>query len=206
MNKSEEIVAAMEDYAVRYNVPIITKEGVALLAKTVIERQPCSILEIGTAIGYSTLHMALNQPANGRIATIEINPARIELARNYLFAAGIIDKVDLLLGDAGDIIPRLDSDFDMLFIDAAKGQYLDYLNKATPMLLPGAAIVTDNILFRGWVYGSNQDTPRRFRTIVKRLRAYLDFIMNDSRFDTTIFPVGDGDGMAISYYKGKEKN
>lgn len=198
----QEILSEMEQYAVTYNVPIIQKESAQLLCEVTAANKPLSILEIGTAIGYSTLLLAAVMPVHGKITTIELDEQRVTVAKHFWAQAGISNKIELITGNAGEVLSGLTGKFDLVFIDAAKGQYLDYLFKIMDKLSPGAIVIADNVLFRGWVLES-QAVPRRFRTIVKRLNAYLDFVTTDIRFDTVIHQIGDG--MAVSHYQGEQK-
>lgn len=197
MEAAQSLLQEMEEYARLHHVPIIGQAGAVLLGEVVNAKQPLFVLEIGTAIGYSTILTALNAP-HARIITIEQNPERITLAQQFILRAGLEDRICIAGGDAGAVIQTLKGPFDFVFIDAAKGQYLDYLNKVMDKLAPGSVIAADNVCFRGLVRGGG--APKRYRTIVKRLKEYLNFVTNDPRFNTTVYP--DGDGLAISYYKG----
>jgi len=202
MSDELELFREMEEYAEIHNVPIINKVSSQLLVATVKEKQPMSVLEIGTAIGYSALLMAQYMPKAGKMISIEQDANRIDTAYEYIARAGKSEQIQLIDGDAGEILLQLEGNFDMVFIDAAKGQYLDYLQKIIGKLSKDAVIVADNVLFRGMVLG--QEPPhKRYRTIVKRLREYLDFVSHDERFSTTIHD--EGDGIAISYYRGENK-
>ncbi|WP_371370767.1 O-methyltransferase [Sporomusa aerivorans] len=201
MDKFQTVLAVMEDYAAAHHVPIISREGGRLLHSLAAAAKPTSVLEVGTAIGYSTLLLTAALAPGGQITTIEQNLERIELARTYLTQAGASDQVTILAGDAGLILPEVSGSFDFVFIDAAKGQYLDYLHKIMDKLSPDAVIVADNVLFRGWVLDYGSIVPRRYRTIIKRLRAYLDFVTNDGHFKTTLYHIGDG--IAVSHYQGE---
>jgi predicted O-methyltransferase YrrM len=202
MSDMSELFKEIEVYAKENNIPIINKVSSQLLIDTVKEKAPKSILEIGTAVGYSALLMANYMPIEGTIITIEQDANRIDTAYNFITRAGRIEQIQLLDGDASDILVQLEDTFDLVFIDAAKGQYLDYLQKVMDKLSVGAVIIADNVLFRGMVMG--QEPPlKRYRTIVKRLREYLDFVSHDPRFSTTIHY--EGDGVAISYYQGVSK-
>jgi predicted O-methyltransferase YrrM len=203
MDKYQDILMQMQAYAAETNIPIINHAGAELLCATVKKHKPVHVLEIGTAIGYSALLMAVHMPPCGCITTIELNPVRAQLAQGYLKQAGLSGRVNILVGDGGEILRQIEDHFDMVFIDAAKGQYLDYLFTIMDKLLPNGVILADNVLFRGWVNGELKP-PRRFRTIIKRLRAYLDFVVHDPRFSTTVHNVGDG--IAISIYRGAVGN
>lgn len=200
-DKVYELLQEMQTYAVNRKIPIISPAGGELLARTVASRKPFSILEIGSAIGYSTLLIARQSPSNASIVSIEINPDRLSLAKHYCKRAGLLNRIYFLEGDAAKILPELSGHFDFVFIDAAKGQYLDYLSKIIGKLAPKATIVSDNVLFRGLVL-SEEQPPRRYKTIVKRLREYLQFITGDPHFSTTIHE--EGDGLAISDYQRGE--
>lgn len=201
MNKAEGILNEMREYAAEYQVPIISPAGGALLSKMVASRQAVSILEIGTAIGYSALLMALSMPQCGRIVTMEQDEERTRIAKDFLARAGVLGQVEIIAGDAGANLIGLSGKFDFVFIDAAKGQYLDYLQKVMDKLSANAVIVADNVLFRGMVL-SEEEPPKRYRTIVRRLREYIDFVQKDMRFTSMIMK--QGDGLAISYYQGSE--
>ncbi len=198
MNLFEE----MEKYAVEYNVPIINKLSSKLLIDAIKQNEPKSILEIGTAIGYSALLMAHYMPQDGKIITIEQDATRIDIAYDYIARAGRSEQIQLLDGDASTILLQLEGTFDLVFIDAAKAKYLDYLCKIIDKLSIGAVVIADNVLFRGMVMSENPPL-RRYKTIVKRLKEYLDFVNQDPRFSTTIH--SEGDGVAISYYQGASK-
>jgi predicted O-methyltransferase YrrM len=191
----------MQDYAAKYHVPIISMEGAELLVRTVTNSKPLSILEIGTAIGYSTLKIAESMPDDAKIVTIELDPERVETARFFIKQSGAEDRIQLLTGDAGGILSNLNEIFDLVFIDAAKGQYLDYFKKIETKLSYRAVVIADNVLFRGYV-DSDAVPPRRYRTIVKRLREYLQYVSNHPHFETNLFRIGDG--VAISYHRGTQ--
>ena len=201
-NTIEELLQEMEDYAEEHNIPIINKVSSQILIDVIKEKRPQRVLEIGTAIGYSALLMVNHMPADGKIVTIEQDANRIDTAYDYITRAGRIEQIQLLDGDASEILTQVEGTFDFVFIDAAKGQYLDYLEKVMDKLADGAVIIADNVLFRGMVM-SDEPPLKRYRTIVKRLREYLDFVNTDPRFSTTIH--SEGDGVAISYYQGAKK-
>ncbi|MBP2649392.1 MAG: putative O-methyltransferase [Firmicutes bacterium] len=198
-----ELLQRLEVYAVQNHVPIIGKDSVRLLTDAVMAKKPRAVLEIGTAIAYSTLLIAANAAEDAKITTIELDPARAEMARKVINQASRQSSIEVVEGDAAQILPELTGPFDLVFIDAAKGQYLKYLLQVIDKLLPGAVIIADNILFRGMVKGGAV-VPRRYRTIVTRLRAYLDFVTTDLRFDTIVHETGDG--VAVTYYRGENNH
>ena len=186
----------MEIFAEENHVPIIKEAERAIFRGIMAKYQPKRILEIGTAIGYSALLMA-HCGQGAKIKTLELSEERARTAQSFIDRSPYKDDIEIVVGDAGETLLSLAATemFDMVFIDAAKGQYPDYLQKILPHLNAGGVIVTDNVLFRGYVLGAEKP-PRRYRTIVKRLREYLQIINDEKIFKTTIYE--DGDGLAVS--------
>lgn len=194
------VIAQMRKFAIDNNIPIIKDGAMKILLQTVLEQSPKRILEIGTAIGYSTLLMASVMPQDCIIYTMEIDEARVKLALNYWQEAQQEYRIQIIVGDANLLLPTVPGLFDVIFIDGPKGQYPNILAEIRTKLAPGAVIIADNVLFRNMVLAKTEP-PRRFRTIVKRLRQYLALVSDESLFTTNIYP--DGDGIAVSYYKGE---
>ena len=186
----------MEIFAEENHVPIIKEAERAIFRGIMAKYQPKHILEIGTAIGYSALLMA-HCGQGAKIKTLELSEERARTAQSYIDRSPYKDDIEIVVGDAGETLLSLAATemFDMVFIDAAKGQYPDYLQKILPHLNAGGVIVTDNVLFRGYVLGTGKP-PRRYKTIVKRLREYLQIINDEKIFKTMIYE--DGDGLAVS--------
>ena len=196
-SEQERVLRDMERYAAAHHVPIIGENAREAFLGVVREVRPHRVLEIGTAIGYSTLLIALNSADDVQITSLEFNEERHRLAQSYIERAGMSNHVNLLLGDAGELLMRLDGTYDFVFIDAAKGQYVDYLQKVMPLLASNGVIAADNVLFRGYVR-SDEKPPRRFKTIVKRLRMYLELVTKPP-FQTEILE--NGDGLAVTRRK-----
>lgn len=193
----KKLLEDMEDFAAKNHVPIINECGRKAFLDIVRQTKPKKVLEIGTAIGYSTLLIAANAAEDVKITTLELDVNRYNEAREYIARSPYEKNIKQYLGDAGELLVNLQAsneEFDFVFIDAAKGQYLDYLNKIQPMLTANAVILADNVLFRGYVR-SNEKPPRRYRTIVKRLREYIE-VVTAPPFSTQILE--NGDGLAVT--------
>ena len=193
----EELLREMEDYAALHHVPIINERGRQAFLQIVQEARPHRVLEIGTAIGYSSLLMAQNGAADIDITTLELSDERIKTAQGYIDRSAYADRIHIMGGDAAENLLKLQltgQKFDFVFIDAAKGQYVDYFHKIQPMLTENAVILADNVLFRGYVKG-DVPTPRRFKTIVKRLREYIKLV-SQPPYVTEILE--NGDGLAVT--------
>ena len=197
--ETNEILNEQRIYAMINNVPILRESEVHLFEELLSLYQPTSVLEIGTAIGYSTLLMARQMGEGGHITSIELDTVRHEMAKYYIGQSDYKDNVYLLNVDANEILVNLKGEYDLVFLDGPKGQYLKQLELIMPLLKEGAVVLADNVLFRGYVRG-DKEPPRRFKTITKRLQEYLNFVENKELFNTTIYPLGDG--MSVSVWKG----
>lgn len=192
-------LAEMEAYAACHYVPIIPPETASLLKVLINLYKPLRILEAGTAIGYSASVMALNMPENGIIDTIELDEDMAQKARDNIKTLGLEHNIRVLQGDALEVMQCLTTPYDMIFLDAAKGQYLEYFPEAMRLLKTGGLLVSDNVLYKGLVTRTDP-LPHKHRTIAVKLRTYLNNLCRDPRLVTSILPVGDG--MALSFKKG----
>jgi predicted O-methyltransferase YrrM len=191
----EVLLEEMEEYAAEHHIPIINKNGRGVLVETVSEAQPQRVLEIGTAIGYSSLLIAQEAASDVAIVTLELDEERAATAIDFIARSPFSTQIHILLGDAGESLVGLQGPFDLVFIDAAKGQYPDYFRKVLPILAENGVIIADNVLFRGYVRGT-EESPRRYKTIVKRLREYIEMAEKTPGFTTEIYE--NGDGLAVS--------
>ncbi len=190
----------IENTAHETDVPIIRKEMESFLRVMINIRNPQNILEIGAAIGYSAIIMANCMPKNCHITTIENYDKRIPIAKENIKAAGLEDKITLMEGDAAEILDLLveqKRQFEFVFIDAAKSQYLSYLERILKMTKEGAVIIADNVLQEGELIESRFAVERRNRTIHSRMREYLYSVKNMEELETTIVPIGDGISMSV---------
>jgi len=188
-----KVMKELEFEAETYNIPIIRKSERQLLFKTVYENKPKRILEIGTAIGFSALLMAT---ANDDVIidTVEKDTKRFERAKKAIEDANMTERINCISGDADSVISELSGNYDFVYLDGPKGQYLNHLKKIEKILSEKAVIVADNVLFKGLVK-SVEYPPHRYRTIVVRLREYLEYVNRE--YSTVIYE--EGDGMAISF-------
>lgn len=182
----------IESEAKKTNVPIIRTQTQSLIKLLLAIRKPTSILEVGCAIGFSALLMSEYAPADCHITTIEKYEKRIPIARENLKRAGKENRITLLEGDAADILAELEGPYDMIFMDAAKGQYIHFLPDVMRLLSVDGILVSDNVLQDGDVIESRFAVTRRNRTIHSRMREYLYELMHHPNLVTTILPVGDG--------------
>lgn len=186
---------ALESY-----VPIIRPETVNLLQLLIKMNRPKTILEVGAAVGFSANLMAEAAGDDVRITTIENYEPRIPIANGNFKRTGRDNQITLLEGDAMEILPTLDGPYDFIFMDAAKGQYINFWPEIKRLIKDGGVVVTDNVLQDGDIIESRFAITRRNRTIHKRMRDYLYELTHDEEFSTTILPLGDGVSISV---KGK---
>lgn len=182
----------IEREALEAQVPIIRKPMQSLLKFLLAYAKPKQILEVGTAVGFSALLMSEYSPADCHITTIEKYEKRIPVARENFKKAGAEDRIILMEGDAADILRELEGPYDMIFMDAAKGQYLHFMEDAMRLLAPGGLLISDNVLQDGDIVESRFAVTRRNRTIHARMREYLYELKHNPALETVILPVGDG--------------
>lgn len=195
-NKVSYELEALRTYAQDNHIPIIHRE-VGEFIKTVIRmNRPKNILEIGTAIGYSAIFFAKYSDLDTKITTIEINEETADIARENIKKFGLQDRIEVLCGNALDVIPTLSDKYDFVFIDAAKGQYIKFFELIEEKLAEKAIIISDNILFRGMV-GDDDLVKRRKITIVKRLREYLNMLADREGYTSSILQIGDGVSLTV---------
>lgn len=182
----------IEKYAIETQVPIVRKSMQSLLKFLLAYAKPKNILEVGTAIGFSALLMSEYGPDDCHITTIEKYEKRIPIAKENFKRANGEEKITLLEGDATEILQQLDGSYDMIFMDAAKGQYIHFLPDILRLLSPGGLLVSDNVLQDGDIIESRFAVTRRNRTIHARMRDYLYELKHHPDLETVILPVGDG--------------
>ena len=191
---NSDICNIIEKEAIADEVPIIRKEMGNLLKELV---QPERILEVGTAVGYSSILMSENMPHNCTITTIENYDKRIPVAKNNFKRAGKEDVITLIEGDALEVLKTLDGPYDFIFMDAAKGQYINYLPDIKRVLRKGGLLISDNILQEGEIVESRYAVTRRNRTIHARIREYVYELTHSEDFVTSIVPIGDGITLSV---------
>ena len=182
----------LEQTALRDRVPVIRREMQSFIKTFLAMNQPGRILEVGTAIGFSTLLMCEYGREDLQIVTIENYDKRIPIARENFRRAGREDQITLLEGDAGELLKTLEGPFDMIFMDAAKGQYIHWLPDIRRLMAKGSVLISDNVLQEGDIIESHYLVERRKRTTYKRMREYLYELKHDPSFVTSILPLGDG--------------
>ena len=188
-----ELLDTIEKKAIEDGVPIIRSETAALLRSLTAALRPENILEIGTAVGYSALQMCQVMPANCHITTIEKYEKRIPEAKENFRKAGEESRITFLEGDADMWLKELKGkQFDLVFMDAAKGQYLNWLPLLFDLMPVGAVLISDNVLQDGDVVQSRFAVQRRNRTIHSRMREYLYELKHMEEFETAVIPIGDG--------------
>lgn len=186
-----EFLETLREEALSASVPIVRTETEALLSFFVALLKPGRILEVGTAIGYSGISMLTDAP-EAILTTIENYEPRITAATENFRRAGVSDRVEFLTGDAGEILKTLEGPYDLIFMDAAKAQYVVWLPDALRLLRKGGVLISDNIFQDGEILESRYNICRRDRTIHKRMREYVRALKERTDSTTSLLPLGDG--------------
>ena len=187
-----KLLEQIEREAVETDVPIIRREMQTFLKTMLALTRPTRILEVGTAIGFSAILMATYNPVDCEIVTIENYEKRTPVARENFERAGKEKQITLLEGDAAEVLKTLTGVYDLIFMDAAKGQYIRFLPEIKRLLASGGMLISDNVLQEGEILESHFIVTRRNRTIHKRMREYLYELTHTEQFVTSVLPVGDG--------------
>jgi len=182
-------IEELEEYAKENNIPIMQKDGIEFLTNYIKENNIKNILEIGSAIGYSAIKMALVD-SDIKVTTIERDIERYDIAVNNINKFNLKDRINIILGDA--LETNIEGEYDLIFIDAAKSQYIKFFEKYELNLKQGGVIVTDNLSFHGLVEDVSKTTNRNTRQLVGKIRKYIEFLKNNNRYKTTFYKLGDG--------------
>lgn len=191
------VIEAIEQEALRDRVPIIRKEMQSFLKVLLMIKRPMRILEVGAAVGFSSILMSEYMPEGGHITTIENYDKRIPIARANFKRAGKEEQIDLIEGDALEVMHGLEGPYDLIFVDAAKGQYIHYLPEVMRLLGTDGVLVSDNVLQEGDIIESRFAVERRNRTIHSRMREYLYELKHHNQLQTSIIPLGDGVALSV---------
>lgn len=188
----DELLLEMEQFAQEHHVPIMQLAGIESLNQLLRIQKPKQILEIGTAIGYSAIRMAQALP-QCEIVTIERDEARVQYAKQFIARSAEADRIKVIEGDALEVeVEGIQSTFDAVFIDAAKGQYMKFFEKYSPLVPSGGVLYIDNMYMHGLSDLDIKDVPRRKRTMIRNLKTFSDWIMAHPDYTSAFFPVGDG--------------
>ena len=200
----DEFLAIIKERAIEKHVPILQDKSLEFISFILKLKKPEKILEIGTAVGYSAISFVQAVDGNVSVKTIERNERRYNEAINNIKEAGLEENIEVVLADATEYLPNLheDNKYDIVFIDAAKGQYLKFLENGIRLAKDGGIIIADNVLFKGRVMSDYNE--HKHRTAVNRLRDYISLINSDERLDSVILDIGDGIAVSI-VHKNVEK-
>ena len=196
----DERIATLRADALSRGIPVADDETLNYLLVTLKALRPRRILEIGTAVGLSAAAMLYACP-EATVTTMELDEDRYLEAKQNFKKLGVESRVNSYLGDAFEILTMMDGEFDFVFLDGPKAQYEKYLYDIKRLLKKGGVLFSDDVLLYGWVSGE-EETPQKRRSIVEKIRGYLNVLTNDKSFMTSVLNVGEG--VAISVYLGEE--
>ena len=193
LQQGDPLLLEMESYAAEHRVPIADREVACFLEITARASKATKALEIGMAIGYSVIHLARGMGKSGLVVTIEPNDDMIRASNDFLNRAGLLQQVKIERGKALEVMPKLTDTFDLLFIDAVKEEYRQYLDLGLQRLRVGGVIIVDNLLWGGKVADKNEQSD----SSTLALRHFNQYFVNHPQLRAQVLPVGDGLGYAI---------
>ncbi len=191
----DPLLLEMESYAKEYNVPILSWQSVEFLEQLIKIIKPKRALEIGTAIGYSSIRIAKNLKKKSILSTIEMSEDNIEVAASFIEKSGFKDKINLIKGNALEIMPQLNKKFDFIFLDADKQYYKRLFDYSLVLLKKGGVIFVDNLLWHG--YAATKRVPSNYSSSTKLIKEFNQIFTSQPNLNTTILPIGDGIGLGI---------
>jgi predicted O-methyltransferase YrrM len=193
--KENELIKEMESYATEHKIPILSWQSAELIEQFILLKEPKRVLEIGTAIGYTTIRIARNLGKKSEVHTIEKSADNIPLAREYFERSGFSEKIKLFEGNALSIMPQLQKKYDFIFLDADKEDYKRLFDYSLILLKRGGVIVVDNLLWQG--YAATTRVPAKYKASTILIREFNKIFTSQENLITTILPVGDGLGIGI---------
>ena len=192
----EGFLKEISEYAKKNNIPVAKLETIRALEVIFNLKKPKAVLELGCAIGFTSIFFAGYLDKSGYIDTVENDPDMVKMAKNNIKNSGFEKTINIIYAEAYDYLMNIDKKYDIIFIDAAKGQYEKYFDICSNLLNEKGVIIADNVLYRGMV-AKKDKIPRRQATLVERLRSFLDKITKDERFDTSILSIADGLSISV---------
>jgi len=194
-DQNDPLIREMEKYADEHNVPILNWQSAAFMEILIRIIKPKRVLEIGTAIAYSSIRIARNLKKKGIVQTIEKSKDNIVLAKGYIKKSGVEDKIKILAGNAFKIMPELEKKYDFIFLDADKNEYSKLLELSIELLKKGGVIVVDNLLWHG--HAAAEKVPAKYKTSTEYIRNFNKEFVANSLLKASIIPVGDGLGIGV---------
>jgi predicted O-methyltransferase YrrM len=194
-HETDTLLLEMEDFANKNDVPILSRDSARLMELLILINKPERVLELGTAIAYTTIRITRNLKKGSKIHSIEFSENNARLARVYVKKSGLSKRIKLIFGDAKKVMPTLKKKYDFIFLDADKEDYLNLFELAMKLLKKNGVLFVDNLLWHG--YAASKEVPDKYKASTKFIRDFNNIFMNHPQLKTTILPVGDGIGLGI---------
>jgi predicted O-methyltransferase YrrM len=191
----DALIKEMEDYAGEKSIPILSWQSADFLEQIIRTLKPKRVLEIGTAIAYSSIWIARQLKKKGVLHTIEKSPENVEKAKEFINKSGFGEKIEIFTGEARDIMPSFEKKYNLIFLDADKYEYSLLFEYSAKLLKKGGIIFIDNLLWHG--FAAEKDVPQKFEKSSKNVKEFNNIFMNHPGFKTTLLPIGDGIGLGI---------
>ncbi len=191
----DKLMKSMQDFALVNNVPILNKHAAQFIEQLILIKRPKRVLELGTAIAYTAIRIARLLNNNSLIDTIEKSKDNVKIAGRYISNSGVASKINLLFGEAGDLLTGLNYKYDIIFLDADKEDYSNLFSLSLPLLRKNGIYIIDNLLWQGYAAASR--VPKKFKSSTKHIREFNKIFTTTESLQTAIYPIGDGLGIGI---------
>jgi len=195
INQKSKLIKSIENFAKENNIPILSKDASEFLEQIISINQPKKVLEVGTAIAYSSIRIAKLLKPSSVLMTIEKSKDNIKLASTFIKKAKLTRRIKILEGDAADIIPKIKNKFDFIFLDADKEDYLNLYKLSLNKLKKGGIIFVDNVLWQGFT--AAKKVPKKYKRSTEHIREFNDHFMNTKSLKSVLLPIGDGIGLGL---------
>jgi caffeoyl-CoA O-methyltransferase len=193
--KSDSLIDEMEEFAREHNVPILDWQSAEFLEQLVLMKNPRRVLELGTAIAYSSIRIARHLDGKSVIHTIEKSADNISIAKDFIAKSGLGARIKLLEGDAINVMPQLKKKYDLIFLDSDKEDYKRLFDYSLVLLRKGGLLVVDNLLWHG--YAASTRVPLQYKESTNHIREFNSLFMNQPNLKSSIVPIGDGIGLGV---------
>ena len=196
-NEEDSFILELETFAKENKIPILNWNSAEFLEQLIIITKPERVLEIGTAIGYSTIRIARNLNSGATVDTIELSRNNIPIAKNNFIKSGLTEKIKLLEGNAKDIMPQLKDKYNFIFLDVDKEDYEELFYLSLTLLEKNGILFVDNLLWQGYAASDDTQIPKKYKRSTDHIRKFNKLFLNESVINSSILPIGDGIGLGI---------
>jgi predicted O-methyltransferase YrrM len=193
--ETDDLISSMEKYAEEKKIPILHWQAAEFIEQLILIKNPFRVLELGTAIAYTTIRIAKILSSDSKIISIEKSKPNIKIAKQNIDNSGVANKIELIEGEANSVLSKLDQKYEIIFLDADKEDYIELFQLSLPLLKEKGIIIVDNLLWHG--YTASKDVPEKYKSSTEHIREFNKVFFSEKQLNTNIYAIGDGLGVGI---------